>query len=100
VLAGAYKIDGGAPASVEWFLKAYGKVTAGGPMTGILSPGGSTGESPHFMAQAKPEEYVAVVVSYGIGSAVKSPSVLETGPRNTASDMRKLPDEPLHVASG
>ena len=64
-------------------------------MTGIVSPGGSTGESPHFMVQAKPGEYVAVVVGYGIGSAVKSPNVLI----NRASDMKKLPDEPLHVAS-
>ena len=95
VLADAYEIDGGAPASVERFLKTYGKVTPGGPMTGIVSPGGATGESPHFMVQAKPGEYVAVVVGYGIGSAVKSPNVLI----NRASDMKKLPDEPLRVAS-
>lgn len=95
VLADAYEIDGGAPASVERFLKTYGKVTPGGPMTGIVSPGGSAGESPHFMVQAKPGEYVAVVVGYGIGGAVKSPNALI----NRSSDMKKLPDEPARVAS-
>lgn len=89
LMADAYEIDGGAPQAVDQFLatKAYGKTWRGGSMTGIVSPGDSTGVSPHFVVRARPGQYIGVVVGYGIDDAVRSPSAL----LNLTSDVKKLP---------
>lgn len=72
----ASQIDGGAPDKVKRFFDQHGLEdrSPGGGMTGIVAPGDSTGEAPHFIVRAKPRDYIGAVVAYGIDDATASPS--------------------------
>ena len=72
----ASQISHNAPKAVSDFFARhhYGNSSPGGGMTGVVAPGDTTGSRPEFILRARPDEYIGVVFSYGIGSAVSSPS--------------------------
>jgi hypothetical protein len=83
-------IDGDVPEAVTRFFAAhhFKNLSPGGGMTGIVAPGDSTGENPHFVLRARPQEYVGAVVAYGIDDATTSPS----SKINLTSDVKHLAD--------
>ncbi len=69
-------VDGGPPPAVKAFFAAHCLMDTsdGTGLTGALAPGDSTGTRPEFFVRAMPGDYIGVVVSYGLGDAVTSPS--------------------------
>ena len=85
-------IDGVPPAKVAAFLQQHGYLgaTIGGGLTGVVAPGDTTGSTPRFILRAYPGQYVGLVLAYGLGDAVQSPS-----PNiNLVSDIRRLDAAP------
>ena len=85
-------VDGGPPVAVKNLFAArhLEDRSDGGGLTGSLAPGDSTATRVEFFVRARPGEYLGVVVSYGIGAAVRSPS-----PNiNLTSDFARAPDPP------
>ena len=91
-------IDGKTPAKVEAFFHQHGYVgaTRGGGLTGVVAPGDTTGSTPRFILRAYPGQYVGLVLAYGLGDAVQSPS-----PNiNLVSDIRRLDVTPPKTGVG
>ena len=73
----ADRLDGRANADVTRFLRGHFAVVGSAGLSTVLRSGTDTDYEPEFLVRAKPSQYVAIVVGFGIDDSVdfKGPDV-------------------------